>query len=325
MAAAIGPASKLPSAELVELRDLQSGDLKALLAEEIDLWRDSLDWDFHASAELVERFVDQRALNGYALVDHGEVFGYSYFVHDDHKGLIGDLYVRRARRTAENERRLLVAAVESLMRTSYVTRIETQLMMLGPGHDSLPGARFARTYERNFMRIGREAAASLRPAPASSRVYFAPWEDWHQEYAAHLIPDAYRGHIDSRINDQYDTVNGARRFLYNIIQYPGCGTFFKPASYVALDRATGGLCGLSVSSLVGPDVGHITQICVAGPHRGTGLGYELMRQSLAALHKAGCRGATLTVTAANRSAVSLYERMGFETIRKFRAFVWEGF
>src|SRR5450432_2176866 len=136
MAAAIGPASRLPSAELVELRDLQSRDLKSLLAEETELWRDTLDWDFHASAELVERFVDQRALNGYALVDRGEVFGYSYFVHDEHKGLIGDLYVRRDRRTQEHERRLLVAAVESLMRTSYVTRVETQLMMLGPGHDS---------------------------------------------------------------------------------------------------------------------------------------------------------------------------------------------
>jgi len=325
MAAATEPASKAPSAELVDLRDLRSSHLQSLLAEEIAVWRDSLEWDFHASAELVERFVDQRALYGYALVERGEVFGYSYFVHDEHKGLVGDLYVRRARRTPENERRLLTAVVESLMRTSYVSRIEAQLMMLGPGHESLPGSRFVRTYERNFMRIGLRSAGTLRPAPPSSRVYLAPWEDWHQEYAAHLIPAAYRGHIDSRINDQYDTVNGSRRFLYNIIQYPGCGTFFKPASYVALDRETGGLCGLSLSSLVAPDVGHITQICVGGPQRGTGLGYELLRQSLAALGKAGCLSATLTVTAANRDAVSLYERVGFETTRKFRALVWEGF
>ena len=248
MAAAIEPASKLPSAELVDLRDLRSSDLQALLAEEIVIWRDALDWDFHASAELVERFIDQRALSGYALAERGEVFGYSYFVHDEHKGLIGDLYVRRAWRTPEHERRLLAAVVESLMRTSYVTRIETQLMMLGPGHDSLPGARTLRTYERNFMRIALDAARSLRPAPPSSRTYFAPWEDWHQEYAAHLIPDAYRGHIDSRINDQYETVNGSRRFLYNIIQYPGCGAFFRPASYVALDRETGSLCGLSLAA-----------------------------------------------------------------------------
>ncbi len=61
MAAVIEPASKLPSAELIELRDLRSPDLKDLLDEEIETWRSTLEWDFHASAQLVERFVDQRA------------------------------------------------------------------------------------------------------------------------------------------------------------------------------------------------------------------------------------------------------------------------
>ena len=325
MAAVIEPASKLPSAELIELRDLRSLDLEDLLQEEIEVWRDSLEWDFHASAELVERFVDQRALNGYALIEHGKVFGYAYYVNDEQKGLIGDLYVRRARRTPEHEYRLLSAVIESLMRTPYITRIETQLMMLGPDHESMPGARFFKMYGRNFMRIPLDLAPSLRPIPPTANLYFAPWEDWHQESAAQLIPDAYRGHIDSRINDQYDTVGGARRFLYNIIQYPGCGSFFKPASNVALDRVSGKLCGLSLCSLVAEETGHITQICVAGSHRNTGLGYELLRQSLLGLHKAGCRSATLTVTSANHEAVELYERVGFETIRRFRAFVWEGF
>jgi len=325
MAAVIEPASSLPSAELIELRDLRSHDLKDLLEEEIGVWRDALEWDFHASAELVDRFVDQRALNGFALTEHGKIFGYSYFVHDEHKGLIGDLYVRRAVRSPEHEQRLLAAVVDALMRTQFVTRIETQLMMLSPGHSSLPGSRFLKPYERNFMRIDLQRIALPKPRPARARIHYGPWEDWHQDAAAHLIPDAYRGHIDSRINDQYDTVSGARRFLYNIVQYPGCGTFFKPASHVALDRLSGKLCGLSLCSLVARDTGHITQICVAPSHRGAGLGYELLRKSLTGLEAAGCRSATLTVTAANREAVGLYERVGFETIRRFRAFVWEGF
>jgi len=325
MAAVIDPASTAPFAELVELRDLRSPDLAELLEEETAAWRDSLEWDFQGSAELVRRFLDQRSLSGYALAEEGRVFGYSYFVHDEHKGLIGDLYVRRARTKPEHERRLLTAVVELLMQIPYVNRIETQLMMVGPGLEPLAAARYLKTYERNFMRIELDRIPALRAWESQPGIHFAGWEDWHQESAAYLIPEAYRDHIDSLINDQYDTVGGARRFLYNIVQYPGCGTFFRPASHVALDRDTGALVGLSLTSLVADGVGHITQICVAPSQRGKGLGYELLRRSLVGLHQADRRIATLTVTAANREAVYLYEQMGFVTTRKFRAFVWEGF
>jgi ribosomal protein S18 acetylase RimI-like enzyme len=92
-----------------------------------------------------------------------------------------------------------------------------------------------------------------------------------------------------------------------------------------MERISGKLCGLSLCSMVARETGHITQICTAPSHRGSGLGYELLRQSLSGLRKAGCRSATLTVTSDNREAVSLYERVGFRTIRVFRAHVWEGF
>jgi len=324
MAAAIDPATNASFAELVDLRDLRSQDIAKLLEEEIDTWSAALDWDFQASADLVRRFLDQRSLNGYALALHGEIAGYSYYVHDEHKGLIGDLFVRESPARPEHERRLLAAVVDQLMRTRYTSRIETQLMLASPALDP-PGARFLRSYDRNFMRLELQHVGSLPVGSAAAGYHMATWEDWYQEAAAQLIPEAYRGHIDSSINDQYDTVGGARRFLYNIVQYPGCGAFFKAASHVALDRRTGGLTGLSLASLVAPHAGHITQICVAPSARDTGLGYELLRRSLLGLLQAGCRIATLTVTAANHDAIRLYDRIGFETARRFRAFVWERF
>jgi len=156
-------------------------------------------------------------------------------------------------------------------------------------------------------------------------MYLEKWTDHYQEAAAHLISAAYLGHIDSRINDQYRTPGGARKFLYNIVQYPGCGAFYRPASYAAFEAATGHLCGISLASLVAPESGHITQICVSPSVRGTGIGHALLRQSLKTLKEMGCRSASLTVTAANEDAVALYERVGFRTIRRFSAFVWEGF
>ena len=82
---------------------------------------------------------------------------------------------------------------------------------------------------------------------------------------------------------------------------------------------------MSLASLLADDIGHITQLCVGPQFQGTGAGYELLRRSLAALVKAGCRRTSLTVTAANNAAVRLYERVGFETIRVFTAMVWDGF
>src|SRR5262249_26099679 len=137
-----------------------------------------------------------------------------------------------------------------------------------------------------------------------------------------LIASAYHGHVDSQINDQYRSPSGARRFLMNIVQYPGCGTFFGPASFAANDLERR-LRGISLASLVAPEVGHITQVCVAPAERSTGLGYELMRQSLRALAAHGCQSASLTVTASNETAVRLYRRMGFRVRRNFAAYVWE--
>lgn len=180
------------------------------------------------------------------------------------------------------------------------------------------------SYERNFMRVDLPQA-SLGEGKVRKPVYLEKWSDHYQEPAAQLIAEAYATHIDSRINDQYRTVAGARRFLYNIVQYPGCGTFYRPASYAAFEGLSGRLCGISLASLVAPESGHITQICVSPAMRGTGVGHALLRQSLLTLKEMACRSVSLTVTASNQNAVELYERVGFRTVRRFSAYVWEGF
>ena len=326
MAARVEAVPDAESSGLVDLRQLPATCLDALLHEEIDSWRSALDWDFGKSADLVRRFVDLRALNGAALVRGGDCIGYSYYVLEDHKGLVGDLYVRRAAHSAEAEHRLLSAVLDAMIGAPGITRIESQLMMLDAAvHRSLPLARFSESFERSFMQADFAAMPQLFPGKARRKLNFERWTESHQEAAAQLIAAAYVGHIDSRINDQYRSAAGARRFLYNIVQYPGCGTFFRPGSLVAFDALTARMLGISLASMVGPQAGHITQICVTPSAKGAGVGYELLRQTLAALRDAGCTHASLTVTSSNREAVKLYERVGFSIARRFRALVWEGF
>jgi ribosomal protein S18 acetylase RimI-like enzyme len=304
-----------------------------LLEEETAEWRQTLDWDFAPSAELVRRFVEMRALTGFALLDATGVSGYSYYVVEDGKGLIGDLYVRAAQRTPERENLLLATVLDALWRTPGTIRIEAQLLMLGSAGPALrmpsatrpmPHAQWFHNFPRLFLEasIVHPGSVNLLPRHPLNAVIL-PWSERRQDEAAEVLAAAYRGHVDSQINDQYRSVSGAIRFLTNIIQFPGCGSFFAPASYIAEDRTTEAVCGLCLASLVSEGVGHITQVCVNPEHRDTGLGYELLRRSLQSLAAAGCRSVSLTVTAANESAIRLYERMGFRTRRNFSAFVWE--
>jgi ribosomal protein S18 acetylase RimI-like enzyme len=323
MAARLHPVPYRPP-EIIDLRRVDARELEPLLQEETQTWRDELNWDFEKSADLVRRFVDLHALNGTALLENGEVAGYLYYVLEDNKGLIGDLYVRHSARTPDREFSLLETALEAITANPAITRVESQLMMLQRSGGPLPGAHLLSSFERIFMRVNLRTAI-LAEGRVRKPMYVEKWSDHYQDAAAQLIAAAYSGHIDSRINDQYRSAGGARRFLYNIVQYPGCGSFYRPASCAAFDALSGRMLGVSLTSIVAPECGHITQICVSPEARSTGIGHALLRRSLTTMRDAGCRSASLTVTAANESAVALYERVGFRTVRRFSAFVWEGF
>jgi ribosomal protein S18 acetylase RimI-like enzyme len=308
----------------VELGTLGKGELNNLLEEEIATWRQALDWDFGPTADIVRRFADLDSLSGLALITDGRVAGYLYYVAEEHKGLIGDIFIAAEHRSYENENLLLASAIELLVRRHNVRRVESQMMLQHyPRRVAPPFADRAVIHERKFMMFDAGRFPTLPPKPLEQSLRFDHWQDRYHEDAARAIAAAYRGHVDGEINDQYRHAGGARRFLLNIVQYPGCGSFRQNASWLAWLREGSMLCGLSLASSVARDVGHLTQVCVVPGLRGAGAGYELVRRSLVSLMEDGCRAVSLTVTASNTKAVGLYERMGFQTRRTFPAIVWD--
>jgi ribosomal protein S18 acetylase RimI-like enzyme len=311
--------------EIVDIRQLDSRALSPLLLEETVEWDRELDWDFSHSAELIRQFADQRGLNGAALMDRGEVAGYGYVIIEEDKGLVGDVYVRPFWRTDEHEVRLFRTILDAVAATPGVRRVESQLMLTEQSvAQALQRERFVRVFERILMRFDTARALPPGRADVSFRFRIDPWGEHLYDAASSVISIAYVGHVDAQINDQYRTFAGARRFLYNVVQFPGCGEFFRPASFVAVDAITGWVAGISLCSFVSRDVGHITQLCVTPQAKGKGLGYEMLRKSVGALRAAGARRVTLTVTTANEEAVRLYRRCGFEEMRRFFAYVQEG-
>jgi ribosomal protein S18 acetylase RimI-like enzyme len=320
--------ARLAACHIEELRSIPAGRIRALLEEETHNWQSRLHWDFTGSAELVTRYVNMRALDGLALVFGSEVAGYCYWVTEQHKAILGDLYIRDLWRSPELEGRLLSQAIETLRQSASlpalaVSRVESQLMQLA-SPDALvwPAGNAPRRFPRVFMLAPLERLSRYRAISFDDEIRIFHWGPVWFDSTAELIAKVYRDHVDSFINDQYKSAQGAERFLRNIVNYPGCGSFQHEASFVAL-APSGEVLGCVIATRVAPETGHIAQLCAASNYKGRGLGYELLRRSMLALHSGGCREVSLTVTESNQRAQRLYARMGFHSIHRFQAFVWD--
>jgi len=309
--------------ETVELNLFSGTDLQPLLEEQQEYWSKYLRWSFNSTKQLVMRNLNVRNLNGVVLTKAGRPIGYSFFIQEERKALIGDLFLSAAYRNKSTERFLFETTLHRAAKHPGVRRIEGQLLTLSLSlqNESVYG-RPLQIFRRLFM-MTDALDYSLKPYPTGSHLRFAPWANHYLDSAARLITHTYRNHVDSRINDQYHSYDGARRFLYNTLHHPGCGTFHQPAALVAIHTPSHEICGVCLASLVESRVGHITQVCVAPHMIGQGLGYELLRRSLSAFRESGCEAAGLTVTESNNRAVRLYESVGFHTIHHFQAFTWE--
>jgi ribosomal protein S18 acetylase RimI-like enzyme len=312
--------------EILDLRHFSSVDLRPLLEDEINAWSRLLSWDYSASSDMILRYVDAKILPGYAAIDRGRVFGYAFFVYEGSKGVIGDLFVADGGRLLdphEVESRLLTHVIETLQQSPGIHRVESQLLMHETGVVSPPFvAQGFQRHTRLFMVLPMATAQPTPPLHADIEI--RRWSEQDYQPAAAVITTAYRGHVDSEINDQYRTLSGSLRFLNNIVRFPGCGTFDPESSFVAMHKRARTLIGLILCSRVRDDVGHVTQVCVLPEYRSHRIGESLLAATTANLRHRKFSLLSLTVTEANARAVELYLRLRFETKRVFDAFVWEG-
>ena len=324
MAALLDPVANVP--EIVDLRRITPRELDPLLLEETTEWETALDWDFSKSADLVRKFSEMRALAGCALVDQGEVAGYGYSVLEEHKGLVGDLYVRPLWRGGDAEIRIFRALLDSLIATPRVQRIESQLMLVeGAVAKALQRERFVRLFERVLM--GTADLDSMLPGRRNleRRFRLERWAAQSHDAAAALIALAYRGHVDAQINDQYQTLAGRAAVFVQHCAVSGMRFVLRAGLFCCLRPQNRLDCGSGARELYCRQRGACNAAVRQSRCAGRGAGYELLRQSLHALQSAGARGVSLTVTASNAGALELYRRCGFRERRRFFAYVWEGY
>jgi ribosomal protein S18 acetylase RimI-like enzyme len=321
------------SVEILDLRHFAAPVLRPVLEAEGELWEQRLHWDYHASARLLMQYLDNHMLPGYAALTSGRVTGYVFCVYEETKAVIGDVFALPV--TAEGagggsgadhttEETLLRHLFELLLNSPHVERIESQLLLHPSGAYAgiFRDAGF-RIFRRLFLVQALQGQWSPPQADLPGNLELRPWREADLAPAARLICEAYRGHPDSLINDQYRSVHGSMRFLNNIVHYAGCGTFSPQASYVVVERASRELAALVLGSRVSGQSGHLTQVCVHPAFRRRGLARLLLVQAAFSFMRLGASEISLTVTEANSEAIDLYKDEGYQCVHSFDAAVWQ--
>src|SRR5882762_1372434 len=222
--------------QIVDLRQLTSRQLEPLLAEEAQQWRQELHWDYRASIDLIKKFVDARSLTGSpfsmtaepvsarastnflirsltgsAVIENGEPVGYAFYVLEEHKGLVGGLFVSPRYAQQELSQQLLADTLTTLGGIPKLDRVEAQLIPFGYTLDPILSEYGFRLFTRQFMLVPLAQTNGpvqdvvpglIREGPGAGLI-LERWDHRYFESCARLIQLAYANHVDGEINDQY--------------------------------------------------------------------------------------------------------------------------
>jgi len=70
--------------------------------------------------------------------------------------------------------------------------------------------------------------------------------------------------------------------------------------------------------------GHIISIATLEPHRGKGIGTNLMQRAMDEMRKGGCKEVFLEVRVTNDEAVRLYKKLGFQVTSTMQGYYKDG-
>ena len=306
---------------LTTLESARPDLIEGLLEQELESWKRELGWDYSLVRRILHAFIQRRALPGFVAVDGGRAVGYTYFLVQAAKGVIGTVYRADSEVPHDIVDLLQDAAADSLQANPAVRRIEAQIM---PFHGVELTAAFERRgfecHPRRFLELDLDALGTRRESDVLQSL--VPLDPDDLDGIARVALHSYRNQIDAHICADYSSEAGCLGFLRSLVDTPGCGTFMPTASFEALD-ASGCPCGFIIASRISATGAMIPQISISPGHQGRGVGKALMDASLHALAEQGCRTVALTVTEANRRAHAWYLRLGFRVRKPFAAYLWQ--
>jgi ribosomal protein S18 acetylase RimI-like enzyme len=260
-------------------------------------------------------------LSGKAVRQGNDVIGYSYYMLEGHRAVLGSLVLSRRTDDSSVGVRVLGSLLASIHNDPSIHRVESQF--IGHGMPWLSGffqSRGFAEYGRVFLRRSLDGFPSEIPRDAN--FHFEICSPACLAEAAYLMQEAHEGSIDAEMNEAYRTRDGCRTLLDNILHRRGCGDPVPSASFLARDNVNG-VSGFVLATQISPGHAHLAQIAVSPAMQGRGLGRFFLQRALVALAEKGFRTVSLIVSGANRKAYALYESLGFQEVLCFPVFSWD--
>jgi|SRR5215471_6161199 len=312
-----------PEIGIVPIADINLIALDRLFDEECADWLDLLKWDYKGASSLIRDVARQRQLSGFAALRGNSVIGFAYYVVEGWRCSIGDIYVSKPWRGLGIDGELARAVLDQLDTVRRLRRIESQYVGLANNEaDIIFRQRGFDRLERSYMIVDLQTVPKVGGRPDLPDISIRCWQPKDFDQAARVIHRSYRGRHDSRINSQYQNLQGCAELLTILTDHFWCGDFLPQMSLVAV-RPSGALAGVLIASRVARGVGHLGQISVHPGHQGRGIGRRMIEGALDQYAIAGYEYVSLAVTTANVNAFHLYQSCGFRTVHTFPVFYRE--
>ena len=290
------------------LRHASSRGLEPLLDEEANQWQSRLHWNFEPTRTRLKEAILEDALQGMIVEDVGGVCGYATSALGDSVGVVGNVFVSPRAADAGLEEGLLDRVLDDLLARDPAS-IDCQTLFMSDPRIETPFARrrFA-SVTRYYMVLDR---ASRRRPPARPVSHGArPLRHTDLQPFANLVFEAHRDTVGQDASSSFDTPRSCARILGQIVNDGICGPFDEETSrWIAIDGDAAAACLITWPM---SDVAHVSELATAPEYRGQGFARHCLSRALDnAFDRRGARLVTLSVTATNDAALSLYESMGF--------------
>jgi ribosomal protein S18 acetylase RimI-like enzyme len=301
----------------VPLTEVAGRELRPLLQEECDHWKEELLWDYSEVSAAVLSGLERRALAGLVLRDGPRSVAYCYYMLDGGRAIVGSLFAANGFRGKGLEESLLDAVLAAAQGRPGNDRVECQTLF-STSHKA--DERFARagfqSRSRHYLVRPLSEAVAVPRHPFKLR----PLRREDLAAAGQIIHRSHQGSLDAALNMTYATPALCRSFVETLVLRAGCGRFDPEASLVA--EARDGLIGVLLASQLSSSNGHICQVSVLTDQQSRGLGTVLVTSALAAFRRQGLSSASLSVTLHNHRAYRLYRTLGFRLRKEFAAHAW---